>query len=116
MITPNPALSKCGGRQPANSGKSSSVGAGFALLGHLSNSQGRKLAPLFQSLPTQPAASGPSSCRGRRLAFPKAKVATAQDDTLSRRKTAQPRAGLAGLMDPNPVVVTVFPLDGAYHV
>lgn len=35
--------------------------------------------------------------------------------TIPRSDAALPRVGLAGLMDPNPVVMTVFPSEGSKH-
>ncbi len=117
MISHNPAPGKCGGCQPSNIGQSFSVAAGFALRGHPLTDKDDKLATL-SVIHLNPNDRVRSSSRRGEVAHQCQSDASAQGETtlFPVVMTAMPRAGVAGLMDPNPVVVTVFPLDGAYHV
>lgn len=77
-----------------------------------------------EHLPSPPAASGLSPCRGRRNAQAWAEVATKQGDTLSRREAAYPSAGMAGPMDGDGGAIrrrlfnrreAAFPTEGPSH-
>jgi len=105
-----PASGKDGGRQPSHIGKQVSVALGSPIVGTFPTVKTCKLA---NQVPLDRPRLARRLVWVTSLRNPSPVDARLDETTpISRRMAAQPSAGMSGPMDPNPVVVTVFPNEG----